>query len=140
MDDILSIYKKYNRPGAQKLLLLAKSEGIQTTLKDVQAFIASRAEEQQLKESRHTKQSQGHIVSYNPFNRLQLDIFVLKKYETSNKGYGYILCIIDIFSRKVFCYPMKSKSLSDTTPAIKKFFSSSGLHEFNKKSIGNNHE
>ena len=135
MDDILSIYKKYNRPGAQKLLLLAKSEGIQTTLKDVQAFIASRAEEQQLKESRHTKQSQGHIVSYNPFNRLQLDIFVLKKYETSNKGYGYILCIIDIFSRKVWTYPMKSKSLMDTTPAIKKFFSTSGLHEFNKKAL-----
>ncbi len=33
MDEILSIYKKYNRPGAQKLFLLAKSEGIQTTLK-----------------------------------------------------------------------------------------------------------
>ncbi len=86
MDDILSICKKYNRAGAQKLLL-AKSEGTQTTVKDVQAFIASRAEEQQLKESRHTKQSQGHIVSYNPFNRLQLDIFVWKKYESSNKGY-----------------------------------------------------
>ncbi len=35
MDDILSLYKKYNRPGAQKLFLLAKSEGIQTTLKDI---------------------------------------------------------------------------------------------------------
>jgi hypothetical protein len=30
---------------------------------------------------------------------------------------------------------MKSKSLSDTTPAIKKFFSGSGLHEFNKKAL-----
>ena len=58
-----------------------------------------------------------------------------KKYESHNKGYGYILCIIDIFSRKVFGYPMKSKSLSDTTPAIKKFFSTSGLHEFNKKAL-----
>jgi hypothetical protein len=135
MDDILSIYKKYNRPGAQKLLQLSKSEGIQTTLKDVKEFISSRSEEQQLKESRHTKQSQGHIVSYNPFNRLQLDIFVLKKYESSNKGYGYILCIMDIFSRKAFCYAMKSKSLMDTTPAIKKFFSTSGLHEFNKKAL-----
>jgi hypothetical protein len=28
---------------------------------------------------------------------------------------------------------MKSKSFSDTTPAIKKFFSTSGLHEFNRK-------
>ncbi len=121
MDDILSLYKKYNRPGAQKLLQLSKSEGIQTTLKDIKDFISSRTEEQQLKESRHTKQSQGHIVSYNPFNRLQLDIFVLKKYESHYKGYGYILCIIDIFSRKVWTYPMKSKSLTDTTPAIKKF-------------------
>ncbi len=30
---------------------------------------------------------------------------------------------------------MKSKSLSDTTPAIKKFFSASGLHEFNSKAL-----
>ena len=86
MDDILSLYKKYNRPGAQKLFLLAKSEGIQTTLKDVQSFISSRTEEQQLKESKHTKQSHGYIVSYSPFNRLQLDIFVLKNMNIIIKG------------------------------------------------------
>ena len=135
MDDILLLYKKYNRPGAQKLFQLAKAEGIQTTLKDIKDFLSGRSEEQQLKETKQTKQSNGHIVSYNPFNRLQLDIFVLKKYESSNKGYGYILCIMDVFSRKAFCYPMKSKSLDDTTPAIKKFFSSSGLHQFNNKAL-----
>jgi hypothetical protein len=95
MDEILLLYKKYNRPGAQKLLQLAKAEGIQATSKDIKEFLSSRTEEQQLKESRNTKQSHGHIVSYNPFNKLQLDIFVLKKYESNNKGYGYILCIID---------------------------------------------
>jgi len=135
MDDILSLYKKYNRPAAQKLYLLAKNEGIKTTLKDIKEFLSSRSEEQQLKETKHTKQSQGHIISYNPFNRLQLDIFVLKKYERYNKGYGYILCIIDIFSRKVWTYPLKTKSLLDTTPAIKKFFNTSGLHEFNNKAL-----
>ncbi len=30
---------------------------------------------------------------------------------------------------------MKSKSLTDTTPAVKSFFSSSGLHEFNEKAL-----
>jgi hypothetical protein len=50
---------KYNRPGAQKLFLLAKIEGIQTTLKDIKEFISSRNEEQKLKESRHTKQKPG---------------------------------------------------------------------------------
>jgi hypothetical protein len=69
----------------------------------------------------------------NPFNRLQLDIFVLKKYESSNNGYAYILCIMDIFSRKAWAYPLKTKSLSDTLPAIKNFFSSSDIHEFNKR-------
>ncbi len=79
MDDILTVYKTYNGPGAQKLLLLAKSEGIQTTLEYVEEFMASRTEKQQLNESKHTKQSNWHIMSYNPFHRLQLDIFVLKK-------------------------------------------------------------
>ncbi len=30
---------------------------------------------------------------------------------------------------------MKTKSLSDTTPGIKKFFSTSGLHEFNSNAL-----
>ena len=140
MDKIEEIYKRFNRPAAQKLLQLAKSEGLQVTSKEVKEFLAGREEEQQLKETKQTKQSNGHIISLNPFNRLQLDIFVLQKYESSNKGYSYILCIMDIFSRKAFCYPMKTKSLSDTTPAIKKFFNESGLHEFNKKSLGHNNE
>ena len=42
MDEILTIYKKYNRPGAQKLLQLARSEGIQATAKDIKEFLASR--------------------------------------------------------------------------------------------------
>ena len=84
MDDLLLLYKKYNRPGAQMLLQFARAEGIQATPKQIKEFLSSRTEEQQLKETKDTKQSQGHIVSYNPFNKLQLDIFVLKKYEGSN--------------------------------------------------------
>ncbi len=60
------LYTRNTRPGAQKLFLLAKSEGIQTTLKDNQEFISGRTEEQQLKESTHTKQckhNNGHKVS-----------------------------------------------------------------------------
>jgi hypothetical protein len=58
-----------------------------------------------------------------------------KKYEDYNKGHGYILCIIDVFSRKVWAFPLKTKGLIDTTPAIKKFFSTSGLHEFHSKAL-----
>ena len=135
MNKIEEIYKKFNRPGAQKLFQLAKTEGLQITLKEVKEFLSGRVEEQQLKETKNRRTKQWHLISYNRFNRLQLDIFVLKKYETSNNGYGYILCIMDLFSRKVWCFPMKTKSLKDTTPAIKKFFSESGLHQFNKEAL-----
>jgi hypothetical protein len=57
-------------------------------------------------------------VSYNPFNRLQLDIFVLKNMNILIKGIVIFLCIIDIFSRKVWAYPLKTKSLIDTTNLI----------------------
>ncbi len=73
-------------------------------------------------------------MSYNPYNRIQLDVFVLKKYEKTNNGFEYIMCMIDIFNRKMCCYPLKSKLLSDTTPVIQKILSSSGIHEFNKGS------
>ena len=68
----------------------------------------------------------------SPFNRIQLDIFVMIKFEKKNRGYAYILAIVDVFSRKAWCYPMHTKSLEDTTPAMRKFFKSSGIHDFNK--------
>ena len=80
MDEISSTYKKYNRPGAQKLLQLAKAEGIQATPKQIKEFLSGRTEEQQLKENRNRKQSQGYIVSYNPFNRLQLANIGIQKH------------------------------------------------------------
>jgi len=140
MDKIQEIYKRFNRPGVQKLYQLAKNEGLKITLNEVKEFLNGRVEEQQLKETKNRKEKHGSLVSYNPFNRLQLDIFVLKKYETSNNGFGYILCIMDIFSRKAFCYPMKTKSLKDTTPSLKKFFNESGLHQFNKKGLSHYNE
>jgi hypothetical protein len=71
MDDILSLYKIYNRPGARKLSLLAKLEGMQTTLENVQAFIASRTEEQQLNGyyTRHLKVfSSSGLYEFNKIN------------------------------------------------------------------------
>ncbi len=57
----------------------------------ISSIISSRTEEEQFKESRHTKQSQGHIVPYNPSTGYNSTLFLLKKYESHNKGYGYIL-------------------------------------------------
>ena len=129
---IEQIYKQFNRPGAAKLLELVKGTGIPAKIKDINNFLQDRTEEQQLHEGKSRKESHGQIISMSPFNRIQLDIFVMIKFEKKNRGYAYILAIVDVFSRKAWCYPMHTKSLEDTVPAIKKFFKSSGIHDFNK--------
>jgi len=119
---IEQIYKQFNRPGPAKLLELVKATGVQAKAKDINNFLQDRTEEQQLHETKDRKESHGHIVSMSPFNRIQLDIFVMIKFEKKNKGHAYILTVVDVFSRKAWCYPMYTKSLEDTVPAIRKFF------------------
>ena len=56
MDKIQEIYKRFNRPGAQKLYQLAKNEGLKITLNEVKEFLNGRVEEQQLKETKNRKE------------------------------------------------------------------------------------
>lgn len=80
---------------------------IQVTSMHIKDFLASRIEEQQLKETKDTKQSHGYIVSSYPLNRILFDIFILKtfryiyieKYESSNKDYDYVLFIMDQYAQ-----------------------------------------
>ncbi len=38
-----------------------------------------------------------------------MDIFDLAKCYKENQGYKYILCIVDVYCRKVWAYKMKNK-------------------------------
>ena len=116
-DKIEEVCRKYKRPAATKLFQLAKSEGVPVTLKQVKEFLGGRVEEQQLKETKNVKYQHGHLVFFNSFNRLHLDTFVLQKYESSNNGYCYILCLMDIFNRKA-TYESDPKTGRPGYPAV----------------------
>jgi len=45
----------------------------------------------------------------------------------TNKGYKYILCIIDVFTRKVWTYAMKKKDNDNVQESFKKFLQQSGI-------------
>ena len=49
----------------------------------------------------------------------QADLFEKQPYEKENKGYKYILTIIDIFSKFAWAVPVKSKKGEDVTAAMK---------------------
>ena len=132
-NDIEKIYKQFNYiSNVPKLLKLVKAAGITATSNDIKTFLDKRIAIQQTKITKKSRKNMGHIVSFKSFDLLECDIFILDKYSKSNKGYGYIFAIVDVFSRKAWAYPMKHKALEDTTAALKQFFNEPDVKKYKK--------
>ena len=50
------------------------------------------------------------------------DLVDMTKYSKVNRGYKYIFTNIDIFSKYVFAFPIKSKTIKDIKPCFQKIF------------------
>jgi transposase InsO family protein len=58
----------------------------------------------------------------------QSDLIDMQKFSSSNKGYRYILCCIDVLSRFAFAKPIKTKKPKDVRDAFKLILFESGRH------------
>lgn len=71
----------------------------------------------------HREYKQPH--TYNPFyvyqrrTRFQADLIDVLPLRAANRGFGYLLVIIDIFSRKVWVMPLKRKDRFTTAQALR---------------------
>jgi hypothetical protein len=128
--DLEKYYKKYNFPASSTLVKQLKNEGIKTTKKEIDEFINNRVEQQKTVINNERKKTLGKIVAYRPLSLVQMDIYVMAKYVTGNKGYKYILCMIDVFTRKVWAYKMKKKDNKNVQDSFKQFISDSNIKEF----------
>ena len=128
--DLEKYYKKYNFPASSTLLKLLKNEGIKITKKEVDTFLATRVEQQQTIITNERKKTLGKIVAYRPLSLIQMDIYVMAKYVKDNKGYKYILCMIDVFTRKVWSYKMKKKDNKNVQDSFKQFLSDSKIKKY----------
>lgn len=66
------------------------------------------------------------IYSTRPFQRLQIDLMDMagtyNVYPTqTNRGYRYIMCAVDIFTRKAFVRPLKTKSINKDKEIVNEF-------------------
>ena len=50
------------------------------------------------------------------------DLVDMQKYSKMNKGYKYIFTNIDIFSKYVWLFSLKSKTIKDIKPCFEKMF------------------
>jgi hypothetical protein len=52
----------------------------------------------------------------------QADLLFMKKYKRYNRGYSYLLTVIDVFSRFAFAIPIKNKSSGEIIRGFKEIF------------------
>jgi hypothetical protein len=128
--DLEKYYKKYNFPASSTLIKQLKNEGIKTTKKEIDEFINNRVEQQKTVINNERKKTLGKIVAYRQLSLVQMDIYVMAKYVKGNKGYKYILCMIDVFTRKVWAYKMKKKDNQNVQDSFKQFISDSKIKKY----------
>lgn len=65
------------------------------------------------------KFARRRVIQRGLHDTWQIDLVDMIKYSRFNKGYHYLLTIIDIFSKYAYGIPLKSKSAKDVTNAMK---------------------
>ena len=67
------------------------------------------------------KQPQPLKITAPPFT-FQIDIAFLPDFKSENKQVYQFLCLVDIISRKAYCYPMKTGTMADVTKVFEEFY------------------
>jgi hypothetical protein len=126
METVEQLWKDSGYPGVARLWALVKSKAITgIKLKDVQNFIAGQEVAQLHKQAPKDAKSH-HITSAGNHLDYQADLLDMSKYSRSNGGMSWCLLVEDIFNRKSFAAPLKTKSPNDVLPALNKAFESLG--------------
>jgi len=128
--DLEKYYEQFNFPASSTFVKQLKNAGIKITKKEIDDFLASRVEQQQTTIQPNRKKLLGKIVSFRPLSLIQMDIFDMQKFARTNEGYKYILCIIDVFTRKVWTYKMQLKNNKNVQDSFKQFLSDSNIKEY----------
>jgi len=139
----LVVYKRLDKimednlyPSATILYQLAKQKDSSITMKQIKDYINSQEAYQITKERHLTTNSMGHVVSFSLWGTIQIDLLDMSKFSFDysqfkskkklegvatkfNKGYKYIMIMIDVFSRYVDCVMLKSKSIEDCVNSLK---------------------
>lgn len=125
MDELNKVYEEYGSPGINKFKKILKELGLKHKSKDVDEFVKKQTSNQVFNEP---KKKSGHIVSFQYMDRVQIDIIDMSKFYNTNSHYKYILLIIDIFSRKLWAFLLKNKTIDAVDNALGQFLEKEHPH------------
>ncbi|XP_053374868.1 uncharacterized protein LOC128547146 [Mercenaria mercenaria] len=112
--------------GPQKLYKVVKEEGkFNIGMHRIRKFLHDQ-ESYSLHKPVRRRFQRNHVVSSGKDDLWMADLIDMVKFEKWNKGYKYILLVIDTFSKYVWLKPLKQKTGNDVTEAFKDIFTHSG--------------
>ena len=116
-----ALYKKYNYPSAVRFYQILKENGITNqSHSQVKAFVDKQAISQVHKPVREISSRERYITASAPNQNLQIDLLDYYKYSYKNKGFHFLFVAVDVFTRKAYLEPCKSKKPEDTKKAFQK--------------------
>ncbi len=99
---------------------MQKKEGYKAGLTSVKNYLAT--QDTYTLHKRRLKRFPRRVTISSRINKqFQMDLVDVHKLAKHNNGVRYLLTCIDILSRKLYVYPLKTKRALDVLPAIKKF-------------------
>jgi hypothetical protein len=105
-----ALYEKFNFPSLEKFKTILKNNDITVSHAEVKKFIDNRSIRQIHKPVHNIKEKQKFNFALSPFENTQIDLLDYQKYSKTNKGFNFILILVDVFSRKAYAIPIKNKT------------------------------
>lgn len=124
----MDLDKYFNDPknglvGIEKAYQKLKKEGF--TRKQVEEAFKKN---QLYQTHKQTKPTYQRILVKVPFQHYQIDLIDMSNWEKKNKGYSWILNMIDLFSKQAYSIPLKSKSDTDVLNGLSEIIDKNILH------------
>jgi hypothetical protein len=112
--EILADYKSYGYPSVKKLYRILEGKYKTDEIKKV-------IEKEPVYQLYYNKKKEiGHIMASHVGEEWFADLCFMDKFGGVNKGYHYILLVVDAYSRYCFAEPLKTKNISEVVIAFKK--------------------
>jgi len=113
-------YKEKNLFGRDRLFQLAKERGINVSRRQIMEWLKTQEIWQLYKQAKNPKDIQSTILG-EPYKQIGIDLVDMQN--LAFDGFNYILTGIDLFSKKAWAIPLKSKATTNVVNGMKKMIS-----------------
>jgi len=108
--------------GVDSLMREIKKRKLNIKLNEVKYWLAQQ-EEYTLHKSLKKKIKRNKVISYGIDDVWQADLVDMSKLSRANKGFKFLLTVIDVLSKKAWAIPLKNKSANSVLEAFKNIMS-----------------